>query len=57
MDWYKDLGFEKRFWTVFRSTALLYAAGAAVSGNFAEAGRSLEELSDILSELEGAGGE
>jgi uncharacterized membrane protein (UPF0182 family) len=29
--WFKNLGFEARFWTVFRSKALLYAAEAAVS--------------------------
>ena len=29
--WFKNLGFEKRFWTVFRSKALLYFAGAAVA--------------------------
>ena len=29
--WYRGLGFEKRFWTVFRTKALLYVAGVAVS--------------------------
>jgi len=32
--WFKNLGFEKRFWTMFRSKTLLYFAGAAVSFAF-----------------------